>query len=92
MYDNEPSELNRNGARPKYILLLVDGAGRDWYWRTTDDALLAIDGTEIFFRGHVAPETERLSPEAAVSAIADEHGVTRQAFGTTVLDQLAEAV
>lgn len=75
MMDNAPVSRKRNGARPKWLLLAVDGAGRDWLFRTSDETVFVIDEAAIIKRFPLAADK---SPEALVARIADQEGITRR--------------
>jgi len=86
MTTDDPHSEKRIGYRPKYLLLCVDGAGRDWLWRTTDDRIIAVDETERFRAVTLDADAD---PEAIVAHVADEYGIIRQYLAGTLADALA---
>jgi len=90
MYDNHPTEFNRNGPRPKYLLLAVRRREQvHWLWRTTDDAVFVIDEPDRLERLTLAGDR---SPETLVARIADERGVTRKCLAGSFAEALAGAI
>ena len=80
---------NRNGPRPKYVLLGTDGTGASHVYRTTDDAILVVADGALTLNERL---DSRHDVDDWVAHVETARGWADRQYGVSLVDALAASL